>query len=166
MTITWASIQNQYTANAADHFERAQALGLDCPADVFEQLFHEHHGDEAVADVVRLIDWVNVEWEETELSGVALRRVAIPRPYQRAVDEARWRTAEEGVQDARPEIVEHWRTAGTWLRSPILIAGEVMGLSLDNECLVGFTRLGNLLGLLDRQEVPEAARHRVWLAEG
>jgi hypothetical protein len=28
MTITWTSIQNQYAANAADHFERAQALGL------------------------------------------------------------------------------------------------------------------------------------------
>jgi hypothetical protein len=26
---------------------------------------------------------------------------------------------------------EHWKTAGTWLRSPILIAGEVMGLSLE-----------------------------------
>jgi hypothetical protein len=29
--------------------------------------------------------------------------------------------------------------------------------------LVGFTRLGNLLGLLDRAEVPEAQRHRVWV---
>jgi hypothetical protein len=31
--------------------------------------------------------------------------------------------------------------------------------------LVGFTRLGNLLGLLDREEVPESRRHRVWLGE-
>jgi len=163
MPITWASIQNQYAVSAADHLSRAQALGLECPLDVFEQLFHEHHGDEHFTQIVRFIDWANVGWEETELSGVALRRVAIPRAYQRAVDEARWRTAEDGVQDARPEIIEHWQIAGTWLRSPILIAGEVLGLSLDNECLVGFTRLGNLLGLLDRQEVPETARHRVWL---
>jgi hypothetical protein len=163
MTITWASVQNEYTPNAAEHFDRAQALGLGCPADVFEQLFHDHHDDDNFAGIVRFIDWANVGWEATALSGVALRRVAVPRPYQRAVDEARWRTAEEGVQDDRPEIIQHWQTAGTWQRSPILIAGEVMGLSLDNECLVGFTRLGNLLGLLDRQEVPEAARHRVWL---
>jgi hypothetical protein len=163
MTITWASIQNQFADSAADHLSRAQPLGLECPLDVFEQLFHEHHGDEDFASIVRFIDWANVGWEEMTLSGVALRRVAIPRPYQHAVDEARWRTAEEGVQDDRPEIVEHWKTAGTWLRSPILIAGEVLGSSLDNECLVVFTRLGNLVGLLDRQEVPEAARHRVWL---
>jgi hypothetical protein len=32
-----------------------------------------------------------------------------------------------------------------------------------NECLVGFTRLGNLLGLLDRQDIPEYPAHRVWL---
>jgi hypothetical protein len=153
MTITWTAIQNQYAANAADHFDRAQPLGLDCPADVFEQLFHDHHGDEDFAAVVRFIDWANVGWEETALSGVALQCVAVPRPYQQAVDEARSRTAEEGVHDDRPEIVEHWKTAGTWLRSPILIAGEVLGASLDNECLVGFTRLGNLLGLLDRQQV-------------
>jgi hypothetical protein len=163
MTITWTAIQNEYTSNAAEHFDGAQTLGLECPIDVFEQLFHDHHGDEDFAAVVRFIDWASVEWEETALSGVALRRVAVPRSYQHAVDEARRRTAEEGVQDDRPEIIEHWRTAGTWLRSPILIVGEVMGTSLDNECLVGFTRLGNLLGLLDRQEVPEAARHRVWL---
>jgi len=163
MTITWAAIRNVYAEVAVDHLSRAQALSLECPLDVFEQLFHEHHGDEGFADIVRFVDWATVEWEETALSGVALRRVAIPRPYQHAVDEARWRTAEEGVQDARPEIIEHWQTAGTWLRSPILIAGEVLRLSLDNECLVGFTRLGNLLGLLDRLEVVEAARHRVWL---
>jgi hypothetical protein len=59
--------------------------------------------------------------------------------------------------------MEYWRTTRTWLRSPILVAGEVMGSPLANQCLVGFTRLGNLLGVLDRQEVPEAARHRVWL---
>lgn len=166
MTIRWTAIQGQHAANATDHFGRTQALGLECPLDVFEQLFHEHHGDEDFAQVVRFIDWANVGWEETALSGVALRRVAVPRPYQHAVDEARWRTAEEGAQDDRPEIIEHWNTAKTWLHAPILVTGDVTGSSLDNECLVGFKRLGNLLGLLDRQEIPEAARHRVWLGRG
>jgi hypothetical protein len=47
--------------------------------------------------------------------------------------------------------------------TPVLVTGEVIGASLDAQCLVGFTRLGNLRGLLDRQDIPEAARHRVWL---
>jgi hypothetical protein len=51
----------------------------------------------------------------------------------------------------------------TWLRPPILVTGEVTGSGFEYELLVGFTRLGNLLGLLDRQEVPEMKRHRVWV---
>jgi hypothetical protein len=163
MTISWAAVQSIQAAGAAEHFVRAQALGLECPLDVFEQLFHDHTGNEGFASAVRSIDWANVLWEETALSGAALRRVAVARPYQHAVDEARWHTLQEGVQDDRPEIIEHWHTAGTWLRSPILVAGEVMGSPLGTGCLVGFTRLGNLLGLLDRREIPEAALHRVWL---
>jgi hypothetical protein len=163
MTIRWSIVQGVYSADVHEHWTRSQALGLDYPLDVFEQLFFDHHGDDDFASLVRFVDWAAVEWEERQLSGVALRRVAVPRPYQHAVDEARWRTREEGVQDDRPEIIEHWQTAGTWLRSPILVAGDVIGSPLGNECLIGFTRLGNLLGLLDRQEVPEAALHRVWL---
>jgi len=145
------------------HWQRASEAGLSCPMDVFEQLFFDHHDDADFANVVRVIDWHGVEWAETDLSGVALRRVNIPRPYRHAVDEARACTAEQGIQDDRPEVVEHWHAAGTWMRSPVLVTGEVTGTSLDTQCLVGFTRLGNLLGLLDRQEVPEAARHRVWV---
>ena len=163
MTIRWTAIEQQFALDVADHLARAQALGLDCPLDVFEQLFFDRHGDDHFAGVVRFVDWAVVEWEERQLSGVARRRVAVPRPDQHAVDEARWQTLAEGVQDDRPDTIEHWRTAGTWLRSPILVAGDVTGTSLGNECLVGFTRLGNLLGLLDRQDIPEYAAHRVWL---
>ena len=44
---------------------------------------------------------------EGTLSGVALRSVGVPRPFQRAVDEARWRTVEEGFGDERPEVMTH-----------------------------------------------------------
>jgi hypothetical protein len=43
-----------------------------------------------------------------------------------------------------------------------MVAGDVFGSNVGYELLVGFTRLGNLLGLLDREEVPEVARHLVW----
>lgn len=33
------------------------------------------------------------------------------------------------------------------------------------EVLVGFTRLGNSLGILDREEVPEVDRHLVWIGK-
>jgi hypothetical protein len=163
MTICWSNVQDVYSADVQAHWTGARALGLDCPSDVFEQLFFDFHDDDDYATMIRFIDWALVAWEERRLSGVALRRVAVPRPYQHAVDEARWRTLAEGVQDHRPEIIEHWRVAGTWLRPPILVNHQVIGSPLADECLVGFTRLGNLLGLLDRGDVPEYAAHSVWL---
>ncbi len=163
MTIRWSDVQDVYSADLQEHWARVQGLGLQCPTDVFEQLFFDRHGDDEFASLLRFVDWATVTWEERQLSGVALRRVAVPRPYRHAVDEARLRTVEEGLQDERPEIIEYWHSAGTWLRSPILVAGDVTGTTLGDECLVGFTRLGNLLGLLDRDDIPESARHRVWL---
>jgi hypothetical protein len=127
MAIRWSTVQGVYSAELQDHWTRSYALGLDCPLDVFEQLFFDHHGDDDYAAVVRFIEWADVQWGERQLSGVALRRIAVPRPYQHAVDEARWRTREEGVQDDRPEIIEHWQTAGTWLRAPILVSDQVIG---------------------------------------
>jgi len=160
--LSWHAIQQVYAVDLAEHLTRAQTLGLDCPLDVFEQLFHEHHDDPELADVLRFVDWSAVRWEQGDLSGVALRRLGIPRPFQHAVDEARWRTAERGFEDDRLEVMSHWAEARTWVRSPIVLAGDVLQSGLD-ELIVGFTRLGNLLGTLDGQDLPESARHRVWV---
>jgi hypothetical protein len=32
------------------------STGLDCPLDVFEQLFFDHHGDDDFAGVVQFVD--------------------------------------------------------------------------------------------------------------
>ena len=93
---------------------------------------------------------------------MALRRVAVDRGYQYAVDEARRLTFAHGIDDEPEDVVTHWMEYRTWLRPPIVVTGEVTGSGYQYELLVGFTRLGNLLGLLDRAEVPEAQRHRVW----
>jgi hypothetical protein len=45
-----------------------------------------------------------------------------------------------------------------------MISGEVMGTNIGYELLVGVTRLGNLLGLLDRQEIPEVQKHLMWVS--
>jgi hypothetical protein len=104
-----------------------------------------------------------VTWEEGALSGVALRYTGVPRPRQHAVDEARQDTARNGFHDERPEVMAQWAEFHTWIRPPILLAGDLLQSNLRHELVVGFTRLGNLLGALDRQDLPEHARHRVWI---
>ena len=164
MAVNWSQVQALYEPTLEAHWARCRdELALDCPIEVFEELFFEHHGDALFADLCRAVDWQGVIWRETELSGVALRRVAVDAFYQHAVDEARERTLIEGLVDDRPEIVAFWVEHGTWFRPPVLVTGEVTGSGFQYELLVGFTRLGNLLGLLDREEVPESRRHRVWL---
>lgn len=164
MAVIWGRVQALYAPTLDGHWARCRdELALDCPVDVFEELFFEQHGDPLFAEIYRAVDWQTVTWRETELSGVALRRVAVDAFYQHAVDEARERTLVEGLVDERPGIVAYWVEHGTWFRPPILVTGDVTGNGYQHELLVGFTRLGNLLGLLDREEVPESRRHRVWV---
>ena len=129
-----------------------------------KQLFIDHHDDADFGKVVAFVDWSKLEWREARLSGVALRRVGVPRAYQYAVDEARARTAEEGFQDERKEVMRHWQDTKTWIRAPIVLSGDVLQSGLQYVLVVGLTRLGNMLGALDRQDLPEYAQHLVWLA--
>ena len=163
MSLNWTALGRVYVPDTAEHAARAADLGLSCPPDVFEQLFHDHHDDVEIAGLLHFVNWAEVSWEEGALSGVALRHTGVPRTFQRAVDEARRETARNGFHDDRPEVMEHWAEFHTWIRAPIVLAGEILQSNLRYELIVGFTRLGNLLGALDRQDLPEYARHRVWI---
>jgi hypothetical protein len=165
MALTWPDLQNKFHGNAQAHWNLCESFGLACPFDVFEQLFFDHHGDEDFASLLGEVDFSRVVWRERTMSGAQLQRVAIPRAYQTAVDEARVRTGLVGVEDERDEVIEQWAEEGTWLRSPILVAGSLLGSGVEWELLVGFTRLGNLLGLLDANLVPAGQKHSVWVGE-
>lgn len=156
MRISWTAIQALHEPDLERHWSRCgDELGLDCPIEVFEELFFERYGAADFGATFRAVDWSEVAWRERGLSGMALRQVAVDGGYQHAVDEARARTLFEGLVDERPAIVEHWSLHHTWLRPPVLVTGR----GYQYELLVGFTRLG----LLDREEVPELRRHRVWV---
>jgi len=162
---TWSRVQRLYDADPTVHWQRCEAEGLQCPLEVFTQLFHADATDADFAAIVRAVDWGRIHWEMSELSGIALRRVSVDRGYQHALDEARDRATRFGIVDDRPEVVEHWRDSHSWLMPPVIVDGGVLGTNLGYELLVGHTRFGNLLGLLDREEIPEVARHLVWVGK-
>jgi hypothetical protein len=163
MSLGWSTIQAAYEPELAAHAARAQERGLACPLDVFEQLFHDHHDDVAMGRLLRFVDWSEIAWAEDAVSGVALRHSGIPRDWQQAVDEAREQTTLQGFHDERPEVMQHWEQSHTWIRRPILLRGAVLESTVRYELVVGFTRVGNLLGALDRQDLPEHVRHVVWI---
>jgi hypothetical protein len=160
---TWSRIQRLYDADAATHWQRCESEGLQCPQEVFTQLFHEEANNEDFATIVRAVDWGRVRWELEELSGIALRHVRVDRGYQHALDEARDRATQFGIVDERQEVVDHWRDAKSWIVPPVAAACDLLGGGSGHELLVGYTRLWNLLGMLDRQEVSEVQKHLVWV---
>jgi hypothetical protein len=163
---TWSRIQRLYDVDPIIHWQRCEWEGLQCPQEVFTQLFNEKATAEDFAVIVRSIDWGRVRWELEELSGIALRHVRVDRGYQHALDEARDRATQFGMVDDRQEVVDHWRDAKSWIVPPVIVAGDLLGGGSGFELLVGYTRAGNLLGLLDRQEVSEVQKHLVWVGRG
>jgi hypothetical protein len=160
---SWARIQRLYHVDTVLHWQRCEAEGLQCPQDVFTQLFHEEANSEDFASVVRSVDWGRVSWELSELSGVALRNVRVDRVYQLALDEARDHAVRYGIVNEREEVVSHWKQAKSWLVPPVAVSGDLSGGGAGFELLVGYTRLGNLLGLIIREEVKETEKHLVWV---
>ena|SRR5271170_2522256 len=158
---TWTRVQRLYDSDPGTHWQRCASEGLECPQEVFTQLFHEDANNADFAAIVRAVDWGRVRWELVEFSGIALRQVRVDRGYQHALDEARDRATQFGIVDDRVEVVEHWRDAHSWFVPPVMVAGEVLWSIVGYELLIGFTRLGNLLGLLDREEVPEVTARAV-----
>jgi hypothetical protein len=151
--LSFADIAALHQADPDAHRRAAESRGLVCPPDVFEQLFHEPHADLIFAALLRPIDWQTVRWRETELSGAAIAGVHIPRDYEHAVEEARSAVVAEGLMDDRSDVVEHWAMHQSWFRSPILLTGDVVARPVAYELVVGFTRVGNLLGLMDREDI-------------
>jgi hypothetical protein len=161
----WSRIQRLYEADSSAHWRRSEAEGLQCPQDVFGQLFHEQANNEDFAAIVRSIDWGRVWWELQEVSGVGLRHACVDRGYQRALDEARDRATQFGIVDDRQDVTDHWSNAKSWILPPVAIAAALLGGGSGLELLVGFTRLGNLLALLDREQVRETQKHLVWVGK-
>lgn len=158
---TWGRIQRLYDADPLVHWQRCEAQGLGCPLEVFTQIFTEEANSADFAAIVRMVDWGRVRWELEEFSGIALRQVRVDRGYQHALDEARVRATRFGIIDDREEVITHWRDAHSWFVPPVIGTGDLLGTNAGYQLLVGCTRLGNLLGLLDREEVSELRRHVV-----
>ena len=54
---TWSRIQRLYAPDATTHWQRCESEGLQCPQEVFTQLFHEQSNNEDFAVIVRSIDY-------------------------------------------------------------------------------------------------------------
>jgi hypothetical protein len=120
-----------------------------CGVRSFQRIYVERMGGEHVAVQVAALDDVDPK----ELIAASL-------------DEARDRATQFGIVDQREGVVSHWEEAKSWILPPVVVGGDLLDGGSGYELLVGYTRLGNLLGMLDREEVKEAQTHLVWVGRG
>ena len=167
MTLRWSDLAALYDVDVDTHYHRAEDAGLFAPPEVFAPLFHAHHDDADFASDLIHIDWTQVQWEAITLSGVAIRlQIAVPDGYDYTLDAARERALAHGLSDARAAVAAHWQSFHTWLTFPVILSGSLVKSLSRYQLRVGFTRVGTLLGLLDRRDIPEIAMHTFWLGTG
>ena len=58
--VTWQVLQSTFIDDPIEHWDALQTRGLDCPFEVFTQLFHEHVGTASVPALTAGIDWTQV----------------------------------------------------------------------------------------------------------
>ena len=56
---TWSRIQRLYEADATAHWQHCESEGLQCPQEVFTQLFHEQANNEDFAVIVRSVEIID-----------------------------------------------------------------------------------------------------------
>jgi hypothetical protein len=102
-----------------------------------------------------------VRWDLQEISGIAFRHIRVDRQYQHALDAAGDHATRLGIVDGRQDVVDLWRDAKSRILPPVAVSCDLLGGGAGLELLIGCTRLGNLLALLDLEEVSEIQKHLV-----
>jgi hypothetical protein len=100
----------------------------------------------------RLTSWRSLEWPDSWRSRLGSNA-------QTPCRSAQWE--DYSIYDDRKEVTR--RDAKSWVVPPVAASGDLLGGETGYELLVGYTRLGNLLGMLDREEVKKVQRHLVWV---
>jgi hypothetical protein len=65
--------------------------------------------------------------------------------------------------DGRPEVVDHWRQHRTWMISPVMLDGLIIGAGAKFHLVEGHTRLGLLAGLVHQGILQKISEHKVWI---
>lgn len=147
-----------------DGFRREEVVrALDWPDDVLEQWLYDHAEHGPFVKDYGHVELSHIQWHLETLALVDL--VSLPTGESEGdlmEDNARlhahWVRAR-----AHLGVLEHWQTAGTWKRPPLLIERRLVRPEAQGlQVLEGRTRVGVLRGRA-RDGCFVAAEHRAWV---
>lgn len=131
--------------------------------ELFEQLVYDTHLEWPFARSVASVDWAGMRFREGWLSGEVLAQLTVAREFEHAVEAARLqRLTNAPVEDGVDECAGG-ADPGSWRPPPMPVTGEVLDQRVSYALMVGHTRLGALLAMLECGQMEPARRHRVWI---
>lgn len=147
-----------------------RSLGLPTPDDVLEQFISDHGTKDEFQQQYGHLDLHAVRWQQLLLPASEILACSIYRLFAQHVATVSNQTRvvpEEGWADVclPSKAAEHWQQHGTWMRSPVMVRGELVGSAKPLHLVEGHTRIGALRGLVDSGVLPMASDHRVWVGE-
>jgi hypothetical protein len=151
----------------------ANALGRllpTTPADIIEQ-FYSHHGrNNDFQTQYGEVKISNIIWVKVSLPASEIVQCSYYEPFSKWYLNAENRAAEFPQKswaciDIRKDVVEHWKTYYTWLKLPIFLQGNILGLASQLRLVEGHTRVGLLSGLVKAGIIAMNSKHEIWLGQ-
>jgi hypothetical protein len=151
--------------------EVLKSLDFPMPDDVVEQFVKDHGTKGDFQKQYGHLDLHAVAWDLKSIPASELLACSVFPRFAEWVDIVADRTRVvpiEGWKEVRlPRgASESWRERGTWLRSPVMISGEMIGSANPLHLVEGHTRLGALRGLVEAGVLPASSEHEVWIGRG
>jgi hypothetical protein len=145
-----------------------EAAGLPIPSEVLEQVLHDHGANREFQTQYGHLDLRRITWALQPFAAGDLVTASVHPRFQPWVESVARRAhhvvADDWQElDARPSVVEHWRSLRTWQRSPVFLDAALVGSGTGIHLVEGHTRLGALIGLVHVGLIDVGSLHAVWL---
>ena len=142
-----------------------------CPIEIINDIYADHGRKDAFQTQYGNIDISELHWEIIAIKGIDLIDFTLNKDFSQWVTTCenrldKFADDEWGCISTIKNIQESWKTNKTWLRPPYFFDSNVLDLTQNKLHLVeGHTRLGILMGLINKKIVSPTMTHKVWLGK-
>ena len=142
-----------------------------CPIEIINDIYADHGRKAEFQAEYGNVDISKLHWKLMEFTGKELIESSIIPEFLQWV-----LTCKKKLNDFNTDgwecisniktIEDSWNTNKTWLKPPYFFDPNVLAISKNNLHLVeGHTRLGILMGLINKKIVSPTMTHKVWLGK-
>lgn len=139
------------------------------PGEVLQDVYSDHGRNGDFQHLYGHWEVDRIVWRELQVRAAVLCTVSINPNFKRWFDAVKQRplagyaARKWSVIDKREDVVRHWRTYGTWKRTPVCVDESLVATQSRYHLVEGHTRLATLDGLVQVGAIKRESEHRIWL---